>query len=114
VTTKIEILKNVPFRGGCRTTEKIRAEGILRNLREPNAEVACLIREMLTDDGIKAMGFWWIVVMHQPMGELGNSPSLLCVDRGGDGHWLRACYGKPHNRWPNGGGFAFTSSFQTA
>src|SRR3989344_4768565 len=67
VTIEIAILKGMLFEDHSRITKNIRAEANRRNLITPNAEVACLIREMFTDEEIEAVGHWGIVTMHEPI-----------------------------------------------
>jgi hypothetical protein len=107
VTTEIAVLKGMLFEGHDRITSKIRAFAAERQLTAPNAEVACLIREMFMDEEIEAMGLWWIVAMHEPIKDSGGDPSLLNSYRYDDGRWLNAYYVRPDDRWSDGGGFAF-------
>lgn len=110
VTTKIAVLKGMLFDDNDRITKKIRVEAYRRKFTKPNAEVACLIREMFTDEEIDAMGLWWIVTMHEPIKDSGGDPRLLGVVRHGGGHWLVACYGGPGLGWDCDRGFAFVVS----
>jgi len=110
VTTEIAVLKGMLFENNNRITEKIRAEANKRKLTPPNAEVACLIREMFTDEEIEAMGLWWIVAMHEPIKDSDGVPALLRASRGGVGRWLNADYGRPGSRWSRDYGFAFVVS----
>ncbi len=110
ITTEIAVLPGKIFNdGGGRITKKIRTEAKERNLTEPNAEVSCLIREEFSDEVIEAIGFWWIVVFHEPIDSVGD-PYLLAVSRHGDGRWLSAGCGNPGDSWDSGGGFAFAVS----
>lgn len=109
VTTEIAILKGMLFEGNDRITKKIRAEADKRKLTKPNAEVACLIRENLSDEEIEAMGLWWIVAMHEPIKDVG-ALILLSANRDGEGRWLSANWGDPDRRWDRGFGFAFVVS----
>ncbi|MFH1956553.1 MAG: hypothetical protein ABIJ28_02825 [Patescibacteria group bacterium] len=108
VTTEIAILKGSLFSDSNRTTRNIYAEADRRNLTKPNAEVGCLIREKFSDKEIKAMGLWWIVVMHEPIKDSDGDPALLHVYR--SARWLYASYGNPDSRWDPGNGFAFVVS----
>ena len=112
VTTEIAVLKGMLFADNDRITKKIRAEAGKRKLMKPNAETAIIIREKFTDEELKAMGLWWIVVMHEPIKDSVGSPNLLDAHCYGDGRWLSACYGDPDNRWLRGLGFAFAVSPQ--
>ena len=110
VTTEIAVLKDELFTDADLTTSFIRAEADKRGLTKPNAEAACLIRELFTDAEIKAMGLNWIVAMHGPTEDSDRSPLLLGAGRAVDGSWLSALYGGPVGGWPRGYGFAFAAS----
>jgi len=116
VTTEVAILKGVLFKDDDRITKNIRAKaytGIFtqgRKLFDPNAEMACLIREKFTDEDIEAMGLWYIVAMHEPINDSDGDPYLLSADRYDDGRWLSACDYRPDYRWFRGLGFAFAVS----
>lgn len=110
VTTEVVVLKGMLFEDNDRITKKIRAEADKRKLLKPNPELACLIREKLTDKEIAVMGLTWIVTVHEPIKDAGGDPSLLSVICRGDGPWLRAFRGGPGDGWGCGSGFAFAVS----
>lgn len=115
VTYEIAVLKDMLFEDSDREdsdriTKNIRAEADRRKLQKPNAEVACLIREKFSDKELKAMGLWWIIVMHEPIKDFDGDPLLLGVDRRGGGRWLRAFCDCPGRGWGRGDGFAFVLS----
>lgn len=110
VTTEVALLKGLLFEDNDRITSKIRTEADKRKLTEPNAEVACLIRENFSDKEIEAMGLIWIVAMHEPIEDSDGDPALLGAGRGGDGPWLYAFHGRPDRKWHRGNGFAFVVS----
>ena len=107
VTTEVEVLKGELFSDSERITRNIRADADKRKLATPNAEVACLIREMFSDEEIEAMGLWCIVAMHEPIKDSGGGAYLLAARRGDNGPWLSTFYGKPDNEWDRDTGFAF-------
>lgn len=106
VTTEVAVLKDMLFEDDDRITENICAEAYKRKLANPNAELACLIREKFTDSEIEKMGLQYIVVMHEPIGD----SVLLDADRGGVGCWLGENYDRPGSKWSRGRGFAFIAS----
>jgi len=110
VVTEIAVLKGMLFEDNDRITEKIRAEADKKKLTSPNAEVACLIREMFTDEEIEAMSLWRIVAMHEPIKDSVGDPGLLGASRSDGGRWLHASYGRPGFRWRRARGFAFAVS----
>lgn len=107
VTYNCAVLKGGLFADENRITRNIRAEGDRRQWLKPNAETACLIREMFSDAEIEAMGLWWLVVMHEPIKDSGGIPGLLDVFRSDGGRWLDTFYGSPGCRWRRDIGFAF-------
>ncbi|MFH1631831.1 MAG: hypothetical protein ABIA47_02270 [bacterium] len=110
VTTEVAVMKGMLFGDGDRVTEKIRSEATKRGFTNPNAEVACLIREKFSDKEIKAMGLRWIVAMHDPIEDADGGPDLLSANRSDDGSWLSAHYDWPGARWDRGDGFAFVAA----
>lgn len=110
VTTEVAILKGMLFEDNRRLTQEIRMSAAARLLTAPNAEVACFIREKFTDEEIKQMGLWAVVVMHEPICDSVGGPILLAAVRVGGGRWLFACYGRPGSRWLRDLGFAFAVS----
>ena len=116
----IAVLKGMFFEGGDRITENIRAKAYAgtyagtfiqnQKLLDPNAEVACLIRKKLSDKEIEAMGFWRIVVMHEPIKNSVGFPCLLSADCGRGGRLLNAWSGMPDFGWHRNCGFAFVVS----
>ncbi|MDP3734968.1 MAG: hypothetical protein Q8R39_00905 [bacterium] len=116
VTTEIEVLKGILFDSPSRITSKIRAEARRRNLEKPNAEVACLIREMFPDKEIEAMGLCLIMAMHEPIKDSDDDLLRLLISSslGHGGRWLGAL-----EDWPDAGrsrdsGLAFAKSSTSA
>jgi hypothetical protein len=110
VTYKIAVLKGTLFTDSNRITKKIREEAERRKLEEPNAESACLIREMFSDEELEDMGIWWIVVFHEPIKDFVGDPRLLAVSRVHEGRWLDAYSFRSVDDWRSDCGFAFTVS----
>lgn len=110
VTTEIAILKGILFGNSDRITSSIRAFTAERNLIAPNAEVACLIRDIFSDEDLEAMGLIWIVAMHEPIKDSDDVPRLLSVSRNGGGCWLVADCDKSVYGWSRGDGYAFAVS----
>lgn len=110
MTFKVAVLKGTLFTDSNRITSKIRKEAEHRKLEKLNAEVACLIREMFSDEELEAMGLWWIVVFHEPIKDSDGDLGLLGANRDDVGRWLDAHYGRPGGRWSPDIGFAFAVS----
>lgn len=110
ITYNLAVLRGTFFSDSNRITRKIRAEGDKRGWTKPEAEVGCLIRDLLSDEEIEQLGLWWIVAMHEPIKDSGRGPRLLYAYRNDGGHWLGACWGGPDNEWSDSGAFAFLVS----
>lgn len=108
--SQIAVIKGESFSDDKRSTSKIWEEADKRNLSKPNAEVACLIRDMFTDEEIKRMGLHWIIAMHKPK-DLSNGFCWLGTYRGDDDSWMNTGYFVgPYGRWESKNGFAFVAS----
>lgn len=110
IISDMAVLKGMLWNDSDRNTKNIRAEAEKRNLAKPNAEAACLIREMFSDKDLEAMGLWWIVAMHDPIEDTDGDPRLLYAYRNGDGRWLGTTWGGPGYEWCRDDGFAFVVS----
>jgi len=110
VTYQIAVIRGTRFSDDDRITSKIRDEAERRGWAKPNPEVACLIREMFSDEELEAMGLWWIVVFHEPIEDSDGDPRLLATNRVGVGRWLSAFYVRPGDNWNSEDGFAFAVS----
>ena len=109
-TTRIAILRGMLFEDHELRTNKIRAFAAERNLKAPNAEVACLIREIFSREMMNEMGLWWIVVMHEPITIPNVGSRLLDVDTFNRGEWLNTFDGKSEESWSRGHSFVFAVS----
>lgn len=110
VIYKIAILKGKLFTDSDRVTGKIQAEADRRKFKKLQAEGACLIRELISDEEMEAMDLWRIVVFHKPIKDSDGDPSLLYVDRDGGGQRLGTYSDRPDAYWVPGYGFAFVVS----
>jgi hypothetical protein len=109
IVTKIAIVKGELFSDSERITRKIRTYAKERNFAIPNAEVACLIREKFTDNDLKAMGLYWVIVMHENFGDFNGGSRLLNVDRNDSGSRLHTYLSTPDFEWNAASGFAFVA-----
>ena len=105
-TYRIAIMPGRIFSDDDRFTSNVREEAGRRGLEGPNPEVACLLRELLSDDDLEAMGLRWLVVMHEPIVS-GGGPDLLVLGCSDGGRWLGAGCVRPDGRWSRIHGFAF-------
>lgn len=108
VTYEVVVLKGKSFASHNLVNKKIRAKAAELKLIAPNAEVACLIRELFTDDDLKAMGLWCIVTMHEPIEDVGD-PGLLSVVCYDDVTLLDGFSGEPASEWDESCAFAFVA-----
>lgn len=113
VTYEVAVLRGMLFNDAERVTKHIRAKADELTLTTPNAEVACLLRELLSDKDIEAMGLWWVTIMHEPIKDSDGDPDLLGFHRHDEGLWLGAGYDGPGYEWYGSDGFAFVSQVST-
>lgn len=106
---KVEIIKSTDVKE-CPTTREIREYANKKALYVPSPDLACAIRESVSDEDIKDMGLWYIITMHEPIKDSDGDPGLLLAGRGDDGRWLDAYWGKPDGGWGRDFGFAFVLS----
>lgn len=110
VTTPVAVLKGNLFTDRDRITSKIRASAEGCKLTKPEAEVTCLIRRMFSDEELVTMGFYWIVVFHEPIKDPVDRPRLLAADRRSCGrNRLSTCYDRPDDSWDQDIGCAFSA-----
>lgn len=107
VKTELAIFRSTLLPFDERYTVNVHEEALLRGLAIPGIEVTCLLREKISKEGLRAMGFWWIAVMHTPVSSFENSRFALCLDRYGDEDWLYVHGAKEYDSWDEEGGFAF-------
>jgi hypothetical protein len=91
-----------------RITKDIRADAKRRKMTDPHPEVACLIREMFSNQDIKEMGLGWIITMHEPIPDFVGNPRVLGTCAGV--YELNIYSGNPDDRWIHQYGFAFSDS----
>lgn len=92
------------------TTQEIKDYAKSKGYGMPTPELALLIRESIPDEDIKALGGWYIAVLHEPIKDAGGDPGVLGAGRDGDGRRLYAFWGNPGDQWGAGGSFAFPVS----
>ncbi len=107
VTYRLAVIMGSEFEDADRTNRNIRAEATSRGYLDPTPEVAPYLREMISDEELKRMGVWALVVMHQPITASGGDPDLLGVYRSDGGRWLDTCSGQPDDGWDREVGFVF-------
>ncbi|MFA6416219.1 MAG: hypothetical protein WCW56_01895 [Candidatus Paceibacterota bacterium] len=116
VVNKIAILPAKLWKDSDRLTKQIRRDAHAgtfskgQKLSDPQAEVACLIRDYLTDEEIEALGLRYIVDMHEPIEDSDGDPRLLSADRCGGGRGLSTYFDNPDCQWNDSSGFAFLVS----
>ena len=109
LVTEVAVIRGSLYGDAERTVERIRADAAVRNLQQPNADVACLIRKKFTDADIRAMGLWSILTMHNPIRNAHEAPCLLVAGCTEPGNWIDALSDHGGLLNPNFG-FAFAKS----
>jgi len=107
VTHKLVLIKGEEFEDDDRITSKVRAEAQRRGYLAPPAEVAPLLRELITDKDIERTGLFSLTVMHEPLVGARGLPHLLSVSRYDTGRLLMSYYGRPELEWARVHGFVF-------
>ncbi len=110
VISEVAILKGGLFEENHRSTELIRNAAKDRKFQTLNAEIACLIREKLTDEEIEAMGLKSVVVMHEPISDFEYEMQLLTLESKDDYCTLTWSHPDPGIGWLQSDGFAFAAS----
>ena len=106
-TYTLAIITGDEFEDADRTNQNVRTEAYKRGYVDPTVEVAPYLREIFSDEDLKKMGLWALIIMHEPIAASGGILYLLGVNRHGNGRWLNACYGEPDRRWYREIGFLF-------
>ena len=100
-------MKGLLFPDNERLTGRIKwPEAGKRKFFAPNAEVSCLIRMKFSDEELKAMGLWHIVIMHEPFKDSMGVLRLLGETCRGTMS-LSSFPGRPEEKWSAANGFAF-------
>lgn len=108
VVYKVAVIRGEFFSSDAdRIRSKIMEEAHNRKMTVPNPEVACLIRDMFTDEQIKQTGLYWIITMHHPIKDHVGGRGSLGVHA--NASRLGAFYGCVGGVWKRGNGFAFIS-----
>jgi hypothetical protein len=113
VTYTVAIFMGWMFSNADRVTSKIREKATGMNFCTPNAEVACLIREKLSNRDIARMGLYDVVTMHDPIviaDSYGQPENLLGACELGLGFDLHVYDGGSSHHWIPGTGFAFIAA----
>lgn len=106
-TYKLVVIKGEEFEHDDRRTSKIRAEAEKRGYLTPPAEVAPLLRELISNEEIEMMGLFGLAVMHEPITILCGGPMIFVLDRHGTGRWLIGSFGAADGMWTREVGFLF-------
>lgn len=90
-----------------RTTAELRKYAAGFGYAQPLAGIVPRIRETVSDEMMKEMGFWFIAAFHNPITDSDGFPHLLHAYRSDDGRWVRAPWVRPGNQGYDDGAFAF-------
>lgn len=108
----VVIFRGNLWRNGSRRTSTIRTAALRKKFQKPNVELGCLIRDAYSDKEIEAMGFNWIVTMHEPVRDSEGGKLLLRSYRGSSSRSMTNCLRAQNeeHQWEVGTGFAFVRS----
>jgi len=101
---KSVIIRGDEFEDDDRSTWRIREKALKLGYRTPLAEVAPLLEEQVTDQDIREMDLWGLVVMHEPI-LVGGHPFLLSFRK--EPRFFGVSRGTPHALWSRRLGFVF-------
>jgi hypothetical protein len=90
-----------------RTNKNIDRKAGYRGWMAPPVETAHLSRLKISDEMLKKMGLWRLIIMNDPVLDSQGIPSRLALTRSGDGQWLGARCGRPDFGWKKNDGFAY-------
>jgi hypothetical protein len=110
ITYTLAIIRGTAYTDRNRVSKKIRADAEKRGWLTPNAEVGCLLRDLLSDKELEELNLWWVAAMHEPIKDSDGHPRVLCADRRGGGQWLSTDWDGPDYGWDDIGAFAFLVS----
>ncbi|RJO59777.1 hypothetical protein C4546_00410 [Candidatus Parcubacteria bacterium] len=106
-TYKLAVIMGDEFEDDDRTNKNIREVAHARGLADPTVELGPYLREMFSDEDLKKMDLWALILVHEPITDSDGGLNMLGVDRNDDGRWLVACGGNPDFRWDREIGFVF-------
>jgi hypothetical protein len=107
VTYKLAVIMGDEFSDDERTNKNIREVAHARGLVDPTVELGPYLREMFSDEYLKKMGLWALILMHEHIYDSGGDLCMLVVDRIDAGRWLGTYYGDPGSWWSREFGFVF-------
>lgn len=106
ITYLIGVLFGDEFSDEERTGTNIRKKGSFRGWSAPPPETAYLSRLKISDELLKKMGLWRLVMMHDAIPDLSGAPSLLTLTCNGGQHLGARC-GRPDVDYKRTDGFGF-------
>lgn len=107
ITYTLAVIMGDEFEDADRTNQNIRKVAHDRGYLYPTVELGPYLREMFSDEDLKKMGLWALILMHEPITGSDGHLHMLGVDRRDDGRWLLTYFGRPDRRWDRGLGFVF-------
>ncbi len=88
------------------TTANLRKEALRFGYEKPQAGIMPRIRELVSGEQLKEMGFSYITGLHDTILDSDGDPNVLIADRDDGGRWLYAYWVKSDDQWVDGGAFA--------
>lgn len=89
------------------STKEIKEYAEKKGWSVPTPEIACLVREAVSDKEMEDMGVWYIAALHEPIKDSDGDPRVLFAYRDDDGRRLGTFWGDPDDQWGTGGAFPF-------
>jgi len=109
VKYSVRVLKGELYEDDKLITKDICGDAKTRKLLDPPLELACLIRRKFTNEQVREMGIYCLIIMHEAV-EISGDLHLLCVDCYVSDRWLSTNYDRPDGGWDRLDGFAFLAS----
>jgi hypothetical protein len=109
VTVEIAVVRRILFPRGQRSNRDIVSAAAKRKFRLLHPEMACLLREKISNKDVEDMGLWWIFTMHEPIKDDRDDPRILIVGRERNGCLSAEYYDLDSGR-DIGDGLAFGAS----
>lgn len=90
-----------------RTTACLHTHAAKCGYQLPRAGIAPRLRELVSDEAMSMLDFWYITVLHDPIPGRQGAPSVFGLDRHDMGRWFLAFWDRPSDVWDVNGAFAF-------
>lgn len=107
----LALLPGSMFADAVRTTAIVHHRASTLGLSRPDAEVACLFREICLPSEVRKMGLTWVMTMHRPIEDADESPAILHAAHHDTECWLDTFSITSTTRFGRANGFLFVASY---